>query len=322
MSSSSASGHWSRRSAIGAKGVTWKPAAEVAWLREANGSPEIESVTDRPSLYRPEYVAEAILALSGATNGRIASEGFATMQRRVGRPLTDLVAGEADARIRWSDVQVRPQKTLTSPEWSGNEAGDRQYSAFTINVERLVPWRTLTGRMQFFLDHAWVAELGEQLPIYRPPLNMPEHYPETADPGPGAIVLRYLTPHSKWSIHTDYQDDLLMLTLVSRRPGAVALAGRRRRDRRGRQRLDRDVEPQRRARLPRRGLAPPARGHLLHVSRQGPPRAGAAHREDRPPERHPQLAYPPAAQAHAHDRRLRPAFVCPQLLRLLRLATR
>ena len=42
---------------------------------------------------------------------------------------------------------------------------------------------------------------------------MPEHYPETLNPGGDAVVLRYLTPHSKWSIHTDYQDNLLMLTL-------------------------------------------------------------------------------------------------------------
>jgi nitrate reductase alpha subunit len=198
---------------VGAKGVSWKPAPEVAWLRAANGACEAGAPNGRPSLYRPEHAAEAILALSGATNGRVALEGWRTLEKRVGRSLTEVSAGEADSRIRWSDVQARPQKTLTSPEWSGDESGDRQYSAFTINTEHLVPWRTLTGRMQFFLDHAWMAELGEQLPIYRPPLNMPEHYAETADPGPGAVVLRYLTPHSKWSIHTDYQDDLLMLTL-------------------------------------------------------------------------------------------------------------
>jgi nitrate reductase alpha subunit len=34
--------------------------------------------------------------------------------------------------------------------------------------------------------------------------------------GPGGeleITLRYLTPHSKWSIHSEYQDNLIMLTL-------------------------------------------------------------------------------------------------------------
>ena len=31
--------------------------------------------------------------------------------------------------------------------------------------------------------------------------------------GEQEIVVRYLTPHSKWSIHSEYQDNLLMLSL-------------------------------------------------------------------------------------------------------------
>ena len=27
------------------------------------------------------------------------------------------------------------------------------------------------------------------------------------------VTVRYLTPHSKWSIHSEFQDNLLMLTL-------------------------------------------------------------------------------------------------------------
>jgi len=205
---------------VGAKGVAWRPDEEVAWLGAANGLVQGGAGDGRPSLERAEQAAEAILALSGATNGRLSHDGFTTLEKRVGLPLADLVEGERDTRIRWSDVRARPQKTLTSPEWSGDEAGDRQYSAFTINVERLKPWHTLTGRMHFFLDHQWLGELGEQLPVWRPPLNTPERYPEAAELGDDAIALRYLTPHSKWSIHTDYQENPMMLTLF--RGGTVA----------------------------------------------------------------------------------------------------
>jgi nitrate reductase / nitrite oxidoreductase, alpha subunit len=200
---------------VGAKGVSWKPAEEVGWLGRANGVKAAGAGAGRPRLERAEHVAEAILALSGTTNGRLALEGFTTLEKRVGRPLAHLALPEADTRVRWSDVQARPQKTLTSPEWSGDETGHRRYSAFTINVEQLKPWHTLTGRMSFFLDHQWLAELGEQLPVWRPPLNTPERYPDAAAlAGPqDGIALRYLTPHSKWSIHTDYQENPLMLTL-------------------------------------------------------------------------------------------------------------
>ncbi len=105
---------------------------------------------------------------------------------------------------------------ITSPEWSGSETGGRRYAPFTVNVERLKPWHTLTGRMHFFLDHDWMHEMGETLPIYRPPLDMHRLFGEPrlgADGDGASVTVRYLTPHSKWSIHSEYQDNLLMLSL-------------------------------------------------------------------------------------------------------------
>ena len=85
--------------------------------------------------------------------------------------------------------------------------------------DRLKPWHTLTGRQSFYLDHDWMAELGEQLPIFRPPLDMTALFSEPAvgethgNGVGGTVTVRYLTPHSKWSIHSAYQDNLHMLTL-------------------------------------------------------------------------------------------------------------
>src|SRR5690606_18431611 len=108
-----------------------------------------------------------------------------------------------------------PRSVITSPEWSGSEHGGRRYTAFAINVEHLKPWHTLTGRQHFYLDHDWMDELGESLPIYRPPLDMHRLF---GDEIPGTntateVAVRYLTPHSKWSIHSEYQDNLFMLSL-------------------------------------------------------------------------------------------------------------
>jgi nitrate reductase alpha subunit len=84
-----------------------------------------------------------------------------------------------------------------------------------INVERSKPWHTLTGRQHFFLDHDWMAEAGEQLPVYRPPLDMQAMFgePRIGETGALGVTVRYLTPHSKWSIHSEYQDNLFMLSL-------------------------------------------------------------------------------------------------------------
>ena len=117
-------------------------------------------------------MAEAILTLSGTTNGELATQGFRTLERRVGKPLHDLAEGSEEKRITFAQTQQAPVPVITSPEWSGSETGGRRYAPFTVNVERLKPWHTLTGRMHFFLDHDWMRDLGEALPIYRPPLDM------------------------------------------------------------------------------------------------------------------------------------------------------
>ncbi|MFD0664091.1 nitrate reductase subunit alpha [Thermocatellispora tengchongensis] len=191
------------------KGVTYRAEPELEHLRGRNGvTPE-----GRISLATADRMCEAILALSGTTNGRLATQGFETLERRTGTVLADLAAEHEGRRISFADTQARPQPVITSPEWSGSETGGRRYSAFVINVERDKPWHTLTGRQQFFLDHDWIIELGEQLPAYRPPLNLRRHYGEQ-DGGDGAgVVVRYLTPHSKWSIHSEYQDNAHMLAL-------------------------------------------------------------------------------------------------------------
>ncbi|NDL59669.1 nitrate reductase subunit alpha [Phytoactinopolyspora mesophila] len=202
------------------KAVTIKPDREVSELAalggvmNAPGSP----ADGRPALDTDIKMASAILALSGTTNGRLATEGFRVLEKRVGRPLHHLAEGAEEKRITFPDTQARPVPVITSPEWSGSETGGRRYAPFTVNVEELKPWHTLTGRMHFFLDHDWMSDLGETLPVFRPPLDMTALFDEPAlgdGSGTGVtdLTVRYLTPHSKWSIHSEYQDNLLMLSL-------------------------------------------------------------------------------------------------------------
>ncbi|TQM78601.1 respiratory nitrate reductase alpha subunit apoprotein [Saccharothrix saharensis] len=197
------------------KGVTFHVEDEVEHLRHRNGAIRGGPADGRPSLVRDVHACEAILALSGTTNGHLATQGFRTLERRTGTPLADLAAEHEGKRITFADTQAAPVPVITSPEWSGSETGGRRYSPFTINVERLKPWHTLTGRQHFYLDHDWMAELGEQLPVFRPPLDMHALFdePRVGERGELGIAVRYLTPHSKWSIHSEYQDNLFMLSL-------------------------------------------------------------------------------------------------------------
>ena len=129
--------------------------------------------------------------------------------------LADLAEERAGERISFDDTQVQPRAVITSPEWSGSETGGRRYSPFVVNVERKKPWHTLTGRMHFFLDHDWMRSTARRC---RPTARRWTTSGTSASrgcarPGRPEITVRYLTPHSKWSIHSEYQDNLHMLRL-------------------------------------------------------------------------------------------------------------
>ena len=71
------------------------------------------------------------------------------------------IFGAGDADVREAPFFLQPRRLLDSPCWTGITGGGRTYSAYCLNVERLVPWRTLTGRQHFYLDHPGFIAFGE-----------------------------------------------------------------------------------------------------------------------------------------------------------------
>ncbi len=169
----------------------------------------------RPSLERDREVCEAILALDPSSNGELAHRAFLAEEAKTGLSLTHLAAGQRDTRISFADLISQPRRVLTTPTWSGLVSKGRPYSPFTINVEHLVPWRTLTGRQHFYLDHQKYIEWGETLPVYKP---RPDHVmlseaEETLAEGQDGKLFNLITPHGKWSIHSTYSENDRMMTL-------------------------------------------------------------------------------------------------------------
>ncbi|MVU82380.1 nitrate reductase subunit alpha [Nocardia sp. ET3-3] len=197
------------------KGIMLRPDEEIDYLRGINGVVAEGVAAGRPALDTAVKAANTILALSGTTNGRLAVQGFETLTQRTGQHMAHLALEKEGVKITYADTQSAPQPVITSPEWSGSESGGRRYAPFTLNTEHLKPWHTLTGRQHFFVDHDWMHELGEALPVYRPPLDMKRLFGEPAlgPDGQKEVTVRYLTPHNKWSIHSEYQDNLFMLSL-------------------------------------------------------------------------------------------------------------
>ena len=167
-----------------------------------------------PSIEEDEWAANAVLHLSSLSNGELTVRAYENMEAKTGLELADLAHGSKDVRMTYADLQAQPRRYNTSPLWSGLMGKGRAYAAYTYNTEKLVPWRTLTGRQHFYLDHEMYIAYGENLPTYKP-APKPELYgdlKQTLNEG-DALVLNYLTPHGKWHIHSTYMENLRMLTL-------------------------------------------------------------------------------------------------------------
>jgi nitrate reductase / nitrite oxidoreductase, alpha subunit len=200
---------------IGSKGVTWKADQEYEELKEKLGVVTESGVSQgMPQLVTGKDVAETILALAPETNGATAVKSWEVLEKRSGLQLKHLSQDRKGEKYSFADISAQPRKIITSPVWSGIESENRRYSPFVINIEEKVPFRTLTGRAHFYQDHPWMRDFGEGLPTFRPPLDMQASCSTMLDGyEPEPLILNYLTPHSKWSIHSTYSDTLTMLTL-------------------------------------------------------------------------------------------------------------
>jgi nitrate reductase / nitrite oxidoreductase, alpha subunit len=201
---------------IGTKGISWSAAKEYEKLQRTLGVQRMSKLSENcPDISTDRSVAEAILTLSSTTNGHMAVRAWESLEKKTNLQLKDLAEERAEECFTFDEITSKPKTVITSPAFSGSEKGGRRYSPFTTNVERLIPWRTLTGRQQFYIDHELLREFGETLATFKPVLKHTPFHPNSKRPVEGGkeIVLNYMTPHSKWSIHSMYYDSLPMLTL-------------------------------------------------------------------------------------------------------------
>ncbi|MBI4349944.1 MAG: nitrate reductase subunit alpha [Elusimicrobia bacterium] len=167
-----------------------------------------------PSLKEGVEVCNVILNLATVTNGELAHRSYKNMEEKTGLPLTQLSEKDRNVRLNFKDIQAQPRRFVNSPMWSGLVTGGRAYAPFTYNKEHLVPWRTLTGRQHFYLDHPVYIQFGEHLPTYKPKPSPAQYADLRFSKEAGKTkMLNFLTPHGKWHIHSTYGDNQRMTTL-------------------------------------------------------------------------------------------------------------
>jgi DMSO reductase family type II enzyme molybdopterin subunit len=77
----------------------------------------------------------------------------------------------------------------------------------TWHTAKKQPYPTLTRRLQFYIDHDWYKELGEHLPTHKDCPMAGGNYP-----------LQLTGGHARWSVHSDWVDDALMLAMQRGEP--------------------------------------------------------------------------------------------------------
>ncbi|WP_434778201.1 nitrate reductase subunit alpha [Neisseria sp. Ec49-e6-T10] len=199
----------------GGKGISWKTGHEVDLLRGLNKVVGDGVAKGQPKLNTAIDAAEMILTLAPETNGHVAVKAWEALSKVTGLDHTHLAKPREHDSIRFRDVQAQPRKIISSPTWSGLESEEVSYNAGYTNVHEMIPWRTITGRQQFYQDHQWMRAFGEGLCVYKPAIDLKttEKVLGKHSNGEKEIVLNFLTPHQKWGIHSTYSDNLRMLTL-------------------------------------------------------------------------------------------------------------
>jgi dimethylsulfide dehydrogenase subunit alpha/complex iron-sulfur molybdoenzyme family reductase subunit alpha len=94
-------------------------------------------------------------------------------------------------------VAVGPSAGKTGPV-----PKDKPYRPFTANVADKKPYGTLTGRLQFYVDHDWFQRLGATLPKpqFRGGVLGPKKYPFIRN-----------SPHTRWGVHSFARTEQWML---------------------------------------------------------------------------------------------------------------
>jgi nitrate reductase alpha subunit len=196
------------------KGVEWDTKDEYEHLKHHNGTIKLEGISQgMPSLEDVVHACDAVMRLAPETCGEVAHKSWKAQGKKTGIDHNHLCDARRDEVITFKDIQAQPRKIITAPTWSGIESHEVSYNAGYTNIHEHIPFRTLTGRAHFYMDHEWMLDFGEGFCVYRPALDMKNTTVPKAIKDKPHVLLNWITPHSKWGIHSTYQDTARMLTL-------------------------------------------------------------------------------------------------------------
>lgn len=146
--------------------------------------PEIKSTIDFDTIYDDFTMKGAIETDEGAL-------------RFVMEKSKALGPGTYEELLQKGFVAVGPSAGKTGPV-----PKDKPYRPFTVNFTEKKPYGTLTGRLQFYVDHEWFQRFGA---------TVPKPQVKNGHLGPKRFPFKTNSPHTRWGVHSWCRNDKWLL---------------------------------------------------------------------------------------------------------------
>jgi anaerobic selenocysteine-containing dehydrogenase len=98
--------------------------------------------------------------------------------------------------LRWSGLGMNARALGQASDIEPNST----FTPYRNHIEKKYPYPTLTRRAQFYIDHDWFMEAGEELPCHKDPPKAGGDYP-----------LLITSGHNRWSVHSTNIVNKMML---------------------------------------------------------------------------------------------------------------
>jgi len=175
--------------------------AAISKRAKQRGIKPIEDVVDGRTVKRDFTKYLDLYTMNGQIKGIRDVIQF-VLDRTPGVPKVTVeeLAARGIVRVKGSD----------STMWGSPESP--YHTDITDSVVHKRPYKTMTGRQQFYFDHDWFIQFDETLPTYKEPLRL-ERYP-----------LRFIMGHARHGVHTMWRDHPLLLQLQRGEPDVYVSA--------------------------------------------------------------------------------------------------
>ncbi|MDP6375169.1 MAG: molybdopterin-dependent oxidoreductase [Kiritimatiellia bacterium] len=119
----------------------------------------------------------------------------------------DLPDWEALKKRGWAEFTGLSENMVSAQEFAGEVSPGDPWIPLTWHTDKKEPWTTLTGRIQFYIDHDWFIELGEDLTVHKESIKAGGDYP-----------IQLIGGHARHSIHSTWSDNAIILQLQRGEP--------------------------------------------------------------------------------------------------------